>query len=236
MLKPKHFPQMNVIKTIFTLLLCIVCTARGDQSGSFVIVCGDVPKPGPIPYEDKGITFDSAMAIAGINLSPFYDQARNGNHRTPCPVQVVIYREDKKTSYNPISDAAVLRALPLERNDAISITDLRQHPQKIHARKQRIERMLNIGSTELGEELFSLATLQQEYEEWIGDANAVSKGLDEHLKAEASRLVNEGKGPKIIELLDLKLGSLRLEGHGPAHPRMKTTTQLIQIFRELVAK
>ena len=118
----------------------------------------------------------------------------------------------------------------------IAITDFREHPKKIEARRQRIERMLELGSTVIVDELLSLATLQQEYDEWRGLTGAPPKGSVEHLQKEAARLVEGGKGQKILDILDLKLNALQLEGLGHAHPAIKATTNLIEIFRNLVPK
>lgn len=147
-----------------------------------------------------------------------------------------IFHQGEKTTYDPSRDAVVMRSHPLKINDAIAVTDFRQHPKKIEDRKQRIERMLELGSTEIGDELLSLATLQHEYEEWRGDAGAAAKASDEYLRAEAALLVKEGKGQKIIGILNLKLSDLQLKGLGDAHPAVRSTTNLIQIFRQRVTK
>jgi hypothetical protein len=227
---------MNVAKTILTLMLCAVCVVRGHQTARVVHVGGDVPKPGPVNFEGERMTLDSAMGGVGMDLGPFYTKGRSDNDGSRCPIRVIIIRQGQKTTYDPSADATVMRALPLELNDTIAITDFREHPKKIEDRKQRIERMLELGSTEIGDELFSLATLQHEYEEWRGDAGAAAKASDEYLRAEAAQLIKEGKGQKIVGILTLKLGSLQLNGLGPAHPVVKSTTHLIQIFRDLTAK
>lgn len=227
---------MNVARTILILLLWAVCAAHGHSTARVVSVGGDVPKPGPVNFEDDGMTIDSAMAGVGMDLSPFYATASSANDGSRCPIRVMVIRQGEKTIYDPSVDAGVMRALLLKLNDFITVTDFRQHPKKIEDRKQRIERMLELGSTEIGDELLSLATLQHEYEEWRGDASAAAKASDEYLRAEAARLINEGKGQKIVGILKLKLGSLQLDGLGPAHPEVKSTTHLIQVFRDLTTK
>ena len=171
-----------------------------------------------------------------MDLGPFYAKGRNENDGSRCPIQVEIFHQGQKTTYDPSLDAVVMRAHQLTLNDMITVTDFRQHPKKIEYRKQRVGRMLELGSTEIGDELYSLATLQHEYEEWRGDAGAAAKASDEYLRAEAAQLIKEGKGQKIVDILTLKLGSLQLNGLGPAHPVVKSTTHLIQIFRDLTAK
>ena len=227
---------MNVAKTILTLMLFAVFVARGDQTGRVVHVGGDVPKPGPVTFEDKGMTIDSAMAGVGMDLRPFYAKENGENNGLRCPLKVLVIRKGEKTIYDPCIDSAAMQGLPLELNDTIAVIDLRQHPQKIEARKERIEKMLAIGSTEIMDELLSLATLQHEYDEWRGQAGAAIKGSDEHLKKEASRIVREGKGQKLLDILELKLSALELDGLGPSHPTIKSTKSLIQICRDLVAK
>ncbi len=227
---------MNIAKTILTLILFAVCAARGNQTARVVSVGGDVPKPGPVDFVDGGMTIDSAMAGVGMDLSPYYARERVDNDGSRCPIRIVVFRQGEKTTYDPSVDAAVMRALPLELNDTIAVTDFRQYPKKIEARRQRIERMIELGSTEIVDEFLSLATLHSEYDEWRGQAGAAPKGSDEHLKKEAARLVEGGKGQKILDILDLKLSALQLEGLGKAHPAIKSATNLIQIFRDLVPK
>lgn len=227
---------MNVATTILTLMLCAVCVVRGDQTVRVVHVGGDVPKPGAVNFEGGGMTIDSAMAGVGMDLGLFYAKGRSDNVGPRCPIRVMIFRQGEKTIYDPSVDTAVMRARSLELNDTIAVTDFRQYPKKIEARRQRIDRMLELGSTEVVDELLSLATLQYEYDEWRGQAGAAPKGYVEHLKKEAARLVEGGKGQKILDILDLKLSSLQLEGLGHAHPAIKSTTNLIQIFRDLVPK
>lgn len=169
-----------------------------------------------------------------MDLSPFYTKRRSDNDGSRCPIRIEIFHQGEKTTYDPSVDAVVMRAHPLMLNDTISVTDFRQHPKKIEVRKQRIERMLELGSTEIANELWSLATLQHEYEEWR--SGVASKGSDDYLRKEATRLFEEGKGQKVIGILDLKLSALQLDGIGPAHPVVKQTKDLIGIFRKLVAR
>jgi hypothetical protein len=227
---------MNVVRKVLTLILCAVYAAHGNQAAREVHVGGDVPKPGPVNFEGDRITLDSALAGVGMDLGPFYALGLSKNDGSRCPIRVDIYHQGQKTTYDPSLDAAVMRAHPLKPNDTVAVTDFRQHPKKIEDRKQRIERMLELGSTDIGDELLSLATLQHEYEEWRGDAAAVAKASDEYLRAEAAQLIKLGKGQKIVGILNLKLGSLQSDGLGPAHPVVKSTTHLIQIFRDLSAK
>ena len=227
---------MNVARTILTLIWCAVCTAYGNQTARVVHVGGDVPKPGPVNFIGDSMTIDFAMAGVGMDLSPFYTKGDGDNKGTRSPIRIMIFRHGQKTTYDPSSDATVMRTLPLELNDAIAVTDFRQNPKKIEDRKQRIERMLELGSTEIGDELLSLATLQHEYEEWRGNAGAAAKTSDEYFRAEAAQLIKEGKGQKIVGILNLKLGSLQSDGLGPTHPVVKSTTHLIQIFRDLSDK
>ena len=227
---------MNVVRKVLTLILCTVYAAHGNQTTRQVHVGGDVPKPGPVNFEGDRITLDSAMAGVGMDLGPFYAKGRSQTDGSRCPIRIEIFHQGQKTTYGPSLDAVVIRAHPLKPNDAITVTDFRQHPKKIEDRKQRIERMLELGSIEIGNELVSLATLQHEYGEWRGEDAAAAKASDEYLRGEAARLVKEGKGQKILGILNLKLGSLQLDGLGPAHPVVKSTTHLIQIFRDLSPK
>lgn len=227
---------MKTASTILTLILCAASIAHGDQRAILVYVGGDVPKPGPVNFEDEGMTIDAAMTGVGMDLRPFYSEGRNGNDGPRCPIRVAIIRQGKKKTYDPSTDARVLRAMPLEPYDTVDITDMRQHSKKIEIRKQRIERMLELGSTEIGDELLALAALRHEHEEWRGsEAGEEVPDSDEFLKKEAARLVKEGKGQKIISLLDLRLSALRLEGLGQAHPVVQSPMNLIRIFRKLVA-
>ena len=222
---------MKLARTILTLMLCAVCVASGHQTVRVVHVGGDVPKPGPVTFEGKGMTIDSAMAGVGMDLRPFYAKKNGDNNGLPCPIKVVVYHKGEKTVYDPSVDSAAMQNLRLELNDAIGVTDIRQHPKKIEARELRIEKMLELGSTEIVDELLSLAALQYEYDEWRGESEATSEG---HLKKEAARHVEQGKGQRVIEIIGLRLGALKLDGLGPAHPTIRSTMSLLQIYRELV--
>lgn len=225
---------MNVARTILTIMLFAVCSVHGHQTVRVVHVGGDVPRPGRVAFADEGMTIDSAMTGAGMDLGPFYVEERIDDDGSRCPIRIAVFRQGKRTSYDPSVDAAVMRTLPLSPNDAIIVTDFRRHPKKIEVRKQRVERMVELGSTEIVDELLSLATLRSEYVEWRGQAGEVAEGSAEQLKKEASRLVEEGKGQRVLDLLDLRLGALQLDGLGQAHPTVKSTKNLIRIFRELV--
>jgi hypothetical protein len=224
---------VKLARTILTLTLCAVCVASGHQTVRVVHVGGDVPKPGPVNFEDEGMTIDSAMAGVGMDIKPFYAKENGGNDGLRCPIKVMVYRKGEKTVYDPSVDSAVMQELPLELNDTIEVTDIRQHPKKIKARELRIEKMLELGSTDIVDELLSLADLRYEYDEWRGHADATSDG---HLKKEASRLVEQGKGQRVIGIIDLQLGALELDGLRPAHPRMKKIISLRQIYSDLVPK
>lgn len=214
-----------------------MCAVHGDQRVRCVYVGGDVPKPGPVNFEDMGMTVDAALAGTGFDLSPFYVEGRSDDEGARCPIRVVILRQGEKTTYNPSVHAVAIQAHPLELYDAIAVTDFRQHPRRIEARKQRIDRMLELGSTEIGDELLALATLRHEYDVWRGDGvRARAASALESLGAEATRLVEAGKGKKIIGLLDLRLSALRLDGLGHAHPTVKSTLKLRQLFRDLTTK
>ena len=225
---------MNTAKTILTLLLFTICAVSGNEIELVIHVGGDVPKPGPVSYKDKGMTIDAAMAGVGMDLTPYYQKGHSVKDGQRCPIRVEIFNQSEKTTYDPRTDSAVMRAHALMPNDTISVTDIRQHPKKIEVRKQRIERMLELGSTEIADELLSLAAMQREYEEWR--SGAASKGSVDYFRKEAARLVEEGKGQKIIGILELKLSAQQLEGLGSAHPLIKQTKDLIAVFRELVAK
>jgi hypothetical protein len=227
---------MNIARTILTLILCAIGAAHGNQTARVVHVGGDVPKPGPVNFVGESMTIDLAMAGVGMDLSPFYTKGHGDNSGTRSPIRVMIIRHGQKTTYNPITDATVMRTLPLELNDTIAVTDFREHPKKIETRKQRVNRMLDLGSTEIVDELLSLATLQHEYDEWRGQGGTPPNSPVEYMKEEAVLLVKEGKGHKVLDILDLKLSALQLEGLGPAHPAMNSTMSLIQIYRDLVAK
>jgi hypothetical protein len=224
---------MNVARTILTLMLCAVCVASGHQTRRVVHVGGDVPKPGPVNFEDEGMTIDSAMAGVGMDIKPFYAKENGDNNGLRCPIKVVVYSKGEKTVYDPSVDSAAMQELPLELNDTIEVTDIRQHPKKIKARELRIEKMLELGTTEIVDELLSLAELRYEYDEWRGQADATADG---HLKKEASRLVEQGKGQRVIGIIDLQLGSLELDGLRPAHPKMKKIISLRQIYSDLAPK
>lgn len=229
---------MNIARIILTLILCAVCSVHGDSTikVGVVFVGGDVPKPGPVKFEEEGMTIDLAMAGVGMDLGPFYAKENGDKEGLRCPIKVEVFRKGEKTVYDPSVDSAALQGHPLELRDAIVVTDFRQHPQKIDARKKRIEKMLALGSTEIMDELLSLATLQYEYDEWRGQNDATAQGSVVLLKKEASRLIREGKGQKILDILELKLSVLELDGLGPSHPTIKSTKSLIQIYRDLVPK
>ncbi len=221
---------MNIVKIILTLISCAVYTVHGHSTVRVVNFGGDVTKPGPVNFEE-GMTIDSAMEAVGMDLRPFYAQEDGDNDGLRCPIKVVIFRKGEKTIYDPSIDSAAIQRLPLELNDTIEVTDIRQHPKKIKARELRIEKMLELGSTEIVDELLSLAELRYEYDEWRGHADVTSDG---HLKKEASRLVEQGKGQRVIGIIDLRLGALQLDGLRPAHPTMKKIISLRQIYRDLV--
>ena len=225
---------MNIVKIILTLISCTVCIVHGHSTVRVVNIGGDVPKPGPVNFEEKGMTIDSAMAAVGMDLRPFYAKKNGNNDGLRCPIKVVVFRKGEKTIYDPSVDSAAMQELPLELNDTILITDIRQHPKKIKARELRVEKMLELGSTEIVDELLSLAELQYEYDEWRGHADATSAGSVLHLRKEASRLVEQGKGQRVIGIIDLKLGALQLDGLRPAHPTMQTIMSLRQIYRDLI--
>jgi hypothetical protein len=225
---------MSIARTVLTLMLCAVCVVCGDQTDSVVHVCGDVPKPGPITFEGEGMTIDSAMEAVGMDLRPFYAQEDGDNDGFRCPIKVVVFRKGKRTIYDPIIDSAAIQGLPLELNDTIEVSDIRQHPKKIKARELRIEKMLELGSTVIVNELLLLAALKYEYDEWRVHADATPAGSVVHLKKEAARLVEQGKGQRVIGIIDLKLGALQLEGLGSGHPTMKEIIRLRQIYRDLV--
>jgi hypothetical protein len=221
---------MNIVKIILTLISCAVYTVHGPSTVRVVNIGGDVTKPGPVNFEE-GMTIDSAMEAVGMDLRPFYAQEDGDNDGLRCPIKVVIFRKGEKTIYDPSIDSAAIQRLPLELNDTIEVTDIRQHPKKIKARELRIEKMLELGSTEIVNELLSLAELRYEYDEWHGHADMTSDG---HLKKEASRLVAQGKGQRVIGIIDLRLGALQLDGLRPAHPTMKKIISLRQIYRDLI--
>lgn len=229
---------MNAAGKILMLMLCAVCSVNGDTTTKLgvVYVGGDVPKPGPVKFEKEGMTIDSAMEGVGMDLTPFYAKEKKDNDGLRCPIKVVVYHRDEKTIYDPSVDFAEMRKPTLELNDTIVVMDLRQHPVKIGARKKRVEKMLTLGSIEIMDELLSLATLQYEYEEWQGQAGVAAKGSAEYLKKEASRLIGEGKGQKILNILELKLDGHKLDGLGPSHPTNKETTSLIEIYRDLISE
>lgn len=169
-----------------------------------------------------------------MDLGPFHTNGRGKKDGSSCPIRVEIFHQGEKTTYDPSVDAVAMRVHSLRPYDTISVTDFRQHPKKIEVRKQRIERMLELGSTEIGDVLYSLAALQREHEEWR--SGAACKDPGDYLRKEAARLVEEGKGQKVVGILDLKLSALQLDGLGPAHPLLKRTKDLIDVFREFVAK
>jgi hypothetical protein len=223
---------MKTVKIILTLISCAVCTVHGDTTFPLVHIGGYVPKPGPVTF-GEGMTIDSAMAKVGMDLVPFYAKENGENNSLRCPIKVVVIRKGEKKTYDPSIDSAALQGLPLEPYDTIEVFDLRQHPKKIAARELRIKKMLELGSTEIVEELLTLAELRYEYDEWRGHADATSDG---HLKKEASRLVEQGKGQRVIGIIDLQLGALELDGLRPAHPKMKKIISLRQIYSDLVPK
>lgn len=227
---------MIVARTFFTLILCAVCVVRGDQAVPAVTVGGDVPKPGPVKFEGEGMTMDSAMAGVGMDLEPYYAKGHRDNDASRCPIRVMVIRRGQKTVYDPSVDVAVLRSLQLELNDTIAVTDFRQHPKRIEAGRRRIDRMIELGSTEIVNELFSLAALQFDYDKCLSNAGEHPEDSVASLKEEAARLAEEGKGQRILDILDLKLSALQLEGLGKAHPAIKSTTSLIEIFRDLAPK
>lgn len=93
--------------------------------------------------------------------------------------------------------------------------------------------MFALGSTETGAEIRALASLRHEYNLWRkGGGGANAEGLDAVLQKEAARLAGEGKGQKIIGLLELRLGALGLAGLGEAHPTVQEINEMIDIFTE----
>lgn len=171
-----------------------------------------------------------------MDLSPFYAKEGVANQSSRCPIRIEIIREGKKSIYDPRVDAAVLRGLPVKLDDTIVVKDFRLYPKMIEDQRQSIEQMLWLGSTNLDDALRPLADLQHEYEDWLSESGKAARTSDECLKAEAARLVKEGKGQKIVDLLSVRLGSLQMHGLGPAHPDVKSLGSLIQMFKDLIAK
>jgi hypothetical protein len=225
---------MRVTDSILTLMLCAVCVVSGDESAPALTVAGDVPKPGPLSLEN-GMTMDSAMAKAGMDLRPFYADEIPDDKGPRCPIKIEVYRDEKKTIYDPSLDSAALRQLKLVDKDTIEVTDFRKHPEKIEERKKRLEKMLILGSIEIMSELLELATLQYEYDNWLGQSGEEG-GSAPYVKKEATRLCSEGKGQRVVAILELKLGALELDGLGPAHPTIQSTKSLTQVYRDLIAK
>lgn len=220
---------MNFTKTFLASMTCTVFLALADQT---LTVCGDVPKVGPQSFSDEGATIDAVMAKASIDLQPFYAEQKAHPRDSPCPIRVELHRKEKKTIYAPSTDAAALQKLPLSNQDTIVITDFRKHPEKIATRRTRIEKMLKLGSVDLMDELSDLATLEYEYDQWRGQIGADPQGTTTYLKNEAARLCADGKGQRVVDIIELKRGALEEDGLGPAHPTLVFTKKLIQIYRD----
>ncbi len=227
---------MNLIRTILTLFVCGVCAVHGYLVVRVVSVGGDVPKPGHVDFEDGGMTIASVMEKAGMDLRQFKAENNGSGGDTRCPIRIVVFRKGEETIYDPCVDSVVMREPLLEPNDVIEVTDLRLHPEKIGACKKRIEKTLELGSIEIMDELLSLSKLQYEYDRWLGKAGENANGSAGYLKKEAARLVGEGKGRRIIDILEIKLGRLESDGLGPSHPTIKSTMDLIRIYRDPIAK
>jgi hypothetical protein len=172
------------------------------------------------------------MAKAGIDLQPFYAKQKAQPKDSRCPIRVELHHEEKKTIYDPSTDAAALQKLRLSHQDTLVITDFRKHPEKIAAHRTRVEKMLKLGSVDLVDELSDLAKLEYDYDHWQGKIGVDPQGSVTYLKKEAARLCANGKGQRVVEIIELKRDALEEDGLGPAHPTLLLAKNLLQIYRD----
>jgi hypothetical protein len=219
-----------------SILLCIaVCTITGlaaTQVSSDIAVGGDVPRAGPVAYDENGMTIEAAVAKAGLDLRLFYKA--QASEEQACPIRVILYRGATRKSFDPRLDADTLRAEKVALHDTIELKDFRKHPGKIEDRMKRITQMVALGSSEIGDEIRALATLQHEYALWQkGSDKKATESVDSFVRKEIARLTDEGYGKKIVGLLELRRSALGMAGLGETHPKMKDTVDLIKMFNEL---
>lgn len=222
------------MKTFAFFLWIFLITTAGLNAKEFV-VGGDIPRPGPIAFDEGKITILDAVAKAGLDLQQLRNDCTASNE--PCPVRIILHRNEGSMAYDPFSELEKLRAEQTQLNDLVLVVDFRTFPAKIKERTKRLDQMINLGSTDFGDELMALAKLRHDSAQWKDGKNKIEPAsLESFIEIEATRLVDEGKGKKIVSLLELKQSSLELEGHGPAHPSIRQAKQLIATFTDLLAK
>lgn len=206
------------------------CGVLGAEVIPFVQVSGDVPMPRTVRTDRVDLTIHAALLRAGLDLTPYYAAPGDGKK---CPIRIVRIRDGAPVSYDPAADEEKLRNENLQPTDVIAITDFRKHPGKMGEREMRIRQMLDLGSTEIGGEIRALATLRHEYDAWAGWQPGREPGdPDAFLKREVDRLVDDGHGEKIIRLLELRRGTLVLEGLGLAHPSVRDVDELLWMLMQ----
>ena len=221
----------------FLLLLLSLLPSNGYPEVHRVHVGGEVPRPGPVEITGKKLTFDDVLRKVGLDLSSFYDY-KKGPDKLNCPLRIQLLRNGQIVkSFVPDADQAALKTERVQLNDVIVVTDLRKSPERIEERRKRIEQILELGSTRIGDEIQAVAELRFEYDQWLnGNKNAPGDGKDRALQKEVIRLCEEGKGAKIIQLLELDRGALVLTGLGPAHPVLRKNEELKRMFEEQSGK
>jgi hypothetical protein len=226
------------MKHIAILLCIVVCTVAELAATSLyddIPVGGDVPRPGPVAFDDNGMTIESIVAKAWLDLRQFYKGADSGVQA--CPIRVVLYRDGKRKIYDPGSDADVLRTEKVHRLDAIEVKDFRKYQGKIEESVRRINQMISLGSSEVGDEILELAALRHEYTQWKRSSSGDEPDtVESFTKKEVARLTDEGESFKMIGILDLRRSALEREGLAPAHPKVKETIRLKAMFIELQQK
>ena len=217
------------------LAMCAIKELAASQISNDIPVGGDVPRPGPVDPGAKGMTIESALAKTGFDLRPFFNGDEDKDHA--CPIRVILYRGGTSKSYDPKINAKALRTERVHLQDAIELKDFRTYPIKIDEWTKHLNQMIFLGSSEVGDKIRKLAGLRHEYARWKkSGAGEEPESVGSFEMKEVARLIDEGKGGKIVGLLELRRNALALEGIAPAHPKMKETVDLLKMFTELLHK
>lgn len=217
----------------FLLATWLASGALGALPHELIHVVGDVPSPRTIKTGEQKVTMHAAVALAGLDLTPFYTLPPDGENAHRCPIRIVRHNGMIRLTYNPVEDREKLLVETLDPTEMIQVTDFRQHPEKIAERERRIQQMLELGSSEIGDEIRRLATLRHELAAWADwQPGKEPEEVDAFLQREAARLVDEGFGKKIIGLIELRRSALILDGLGPVHPHIKDTDEMLWMFIE----
>lgn len=213
---------------LLCLFLCGTVGLWAISVSSEITVGGDVPRPGTIAFEDVTITLHEAVEKSGLDLRPFYIA---GNAKVmQCPIRVTIHRVGETRTYDPQKDAEVFPSIKVGSRDVIEVKDFRKHPDKIRERTKRLDEMLSLGSTEVGDEIEALAGLRREHTLWVDSKREKHESLAVYIRREYDRITEEGKGEKVAKLLKLRRSALILAGLGPSHPTVMVIDDQISML------